>query len=95
MPCLLARDQFDCRYDTVKAFMQRKYKVRDGLPLHVVSSTVAGIVATSQLVVRNTALCFAYTLTLAHAIVAVCSPADVIKSRVMHSSEVFSLLSSI
>ncbi|KAF8321740.1 mitochondrial carrier [Clavulina sp. PMI_390] len=56
-------------YDTTKAAMQRRYGMKDGLPLHIISSTTSGIIATT-----------------------VCSPADVIKSRVMHSSEAVSVL---
>ncbi|KAF9516386.1 hypothetical protein BS47DRAFT_1327533 [Hydnum rufescens UP504] len=56
-------------YDYFKAFVVRSWKLKDGLGLHVICSTAAGVVATT-----------------------VCSPADVIKARIMHVSETSSVL---
>jgi hypothetical protein len=62
--------------------------MKDGLSLHILSSTAAGIVATSTNILK-----LLYELGKANtASLAVCSPADVIKSRVMSSSEVFTSL---
>ena len=58
---LLSCDHFEARYDTIKAFMRRKYEVRDGLPLHVLSSTAAGIIATSQSVIYSDFRSFIHT----------------------------------
>lgn len=52
--------------------------MRDGLLLHAVSSGIAGFVATSTFLLR---LCIRADTESFYA--AICSPADVIKSRIM------------
>lgn len=70
------------RYDVTKHFLMTtsisEIRLKDGLGLQLIASSMAGLVATSE---HKTLEDDAWTHGLA--LLAICSPADVIKSRIM------------
>lgn len=75
-----------CRYDFFKSNLLRRsstlfnYQLKDNLLLHVIASLMAGTVATSAFFPTSTPARSGLTRVLA-----VCSPADVMRTRIMSS----------
>jgi solute carrier family 25 (mitochondrial dicarboxylate transporter), member 10 len=59
------------------------YQLHDNLLLHLIASSLAGTFATSNFLALPSSFCFVRILT--NTFIAVCSPADVLRSRIMAS----------
>lgn len=81
----LSPPHLNCSYDFVKTTLLKhpipivQYKFHDSLPLHLVSSLLAGMFATSTSSLQSSCTGLIYPSS------AICSPADVMRSRLMAS----------